>query len=119
MHKYFRVTADDERRSTKNSWLFKELKFFQPKKSLFMVKPEFQQGIHCRFGMRSIIAEAHFDRSRNSVAMLRGMRRWIMTHPSQCENMYILPKSHPSGRHSDVDWSNPDLEAFPDFPKVI
>ena len=119
MHKYFRVTADDERHSTKNSWLFKELKFFQPKKSLFMVKPEFQQGIHCRFGMRSIIAEAHFDRSRNAVAMLRGMRRWIMTHPNQCENMYILPKNHPSGRHSDVDWSNPDLEAFPDFPKVI
>jgi len=117
-HKYFRVTADDGRAKTKNSWLFEELQFFQPKKSLFMVHPEYQQGIHCRFGMRSIIAEAHFDRSRNAIAMMRGMRRWIMTHPAQCEHQYILPKDHPSGRHSEVDWSKPDLEAYPDFSKV-
>lgn len=117
-HKYFRVTADDGHKMSKNSWIFDELEFFQPKKSLFMVNPEYQQGIHCRFGMRSIIAEAHFDRSRNSIAMLRGMRRWIMTHPANCDHMYILPKDHPSGRHSEVDWSQPDLDAYPDFPKT-
>lgn len=65
-----------------------------------------------------MIAEAHFDGSRNMVAMISGVRRWIMAHPNQCESMYLLPNGHPSGRHSDVDWSNPDLEKFPDFPKV-
>ena len=64
--------------------------------------PKHQQGIHCRFGMRSIIAEAHFDRSRNAIAMMRGLRRWIMTPPGECETMYILPRNHPSGRHSEV-----------------
>lgn len=65
-----------------------------------------------------MIAEAHFDGSRNMVAMISGVRRWIMAHPNQCESMYLLPNGHPSGRHSEVDWSNPDLEKFPDFPKV-
>lgn len=65
-----------------------------------------------------VIAEAHFDGSRNMVAMISGVRRWIMAHPNQCETMYLLPHGHPSGRHSDVDWSNPDLETFPEFPKV-
>jgi ribosomal protein L16 Arg81 hydroxylase len=30
--------------------------------------------------------------------------------------MSLLPKEHPSGRHSEVDWSDPDLEKFPSFP---
>ncbi len=52
------------------------------------------------------------------VAMISGVRRWIMAHPNQCETMYLLPSGHPSGRHSDVDWSKPDLEKFPNFPQV-
>ena len=115
-HQYFRVSADSDRGS--NGWLFNELPFFRPKKSLMMVEPHEQRGIHCRFGMRSVIAEAHFDGSRNAVVMLGGMRRWILTHPDQCVNMHMLPKEHPSGRHSDVDWSNPDIEKHPNFPKI-
>ena len=72
-----------------------------------------------RFGMRSIIAEAHFDGSRNTVVMLGGLRRWILTHPDQCVNMHMLPPKHPSGRHSAVDWSKPDIEAFPNFAKIM
>ncbi|CAM9397376.1 unnamed protein product [Ectocarpus sp. 8 AP-2014] len=88
------------------------------KGNIFLVDPRGQRGIHCRFGMPGVIAEAHFDGSRNMVAMVSGVRRWIMAHPNQCESMYLLPKAHPSGRHSDVDWSNPDLDKFPDFPKA-
>lgn len=77
-HQYFRVSSD-----MGNEWLFDELPFFQPKKSLLLVEPREQRGIHCRFGMRSVIAEAHFDGSRNTIAMLGGMRRWIITHPNQ------------------------------------
>eukprot|EP00596_Hydrurales_sp_CCMP1899_P003697 CAMPEP_0119045380 /NCGR_PEP_ID=MMETSP1177-20130426/39290_1 /TAXON_ID=2985 /ORGANISM="Ochromonas sp, Strain CCMP1899" /LENGTH=776 /DNA_ID=CAMNT_0007017035 /DNA_START=164 /DNA_END=2491 /DNA_ORIENTATION=+ len=98
-HQYFRVSSD-----MNNNWLFDELPFFKPKKSLMMVEPQEQRGIHCRFGMRNIIAEAHFDGSRNSVVMIGGLRRWILSHPDQCENMHMLPRQHPSGRHSAVDW---------------
>ena len=84
-----------------------------------MVDPREQRGIHCRFGMRSVIAEAHFDGSRNAVMMLGGLRRWILAHPNQCENMHMLMNSHPSGRHSAIDWSKPDLEEFPNFAKIV
>jgi Cupin-like domain len=112
-HQYFRVSSD-----TGNEWLFNELPFFKPVKSLFLVNPREQRGIHCRFGMRSIIAEAHFDGSRNSVVVIGGLRRWILAHPDQCVNMHMLPNTHPSGRHSEVDWSKPDLEQFPNFAKI-
>lgn len=113
-HQYFRVSSD-----AGNQWLFDELPYFRPKKSLMIVTPTEQRGIHCRFGMRSVIAEAHFDGSRNAVIMLGGLRRWILAHPSQCMNMHMLDSTHPSGRHSAVDWSNPDIEKYPKFAKVL
>ena len=44
-----------------------------------------------------------------------GERRYILAHPEQCPNMALYPKDHPSARHSEVDWSNPDLGSFPQF----
>ena len=38
-----------------------------------------------------------------------------MAHPNQCVHMNLLPRGHPSARHSAVDWSDPDLESFPTF----
>lgn len=99
-----------------SEYLFDELTFFQPKKKqLYLVQPEEQKGIHCRFGMKGVIAENHFDGSRNSIVVLGGERRYILSHPDQCELLALLPKEHPSGRHSAVDWSNPDLESYPQF----
>lgn len=113
VHQYFRVSSD-----AGNEWLYDELPFFKPQRSLFVVEPREQRGIHCRFGMRSVIAEAHFDGSRNSVAMISGLRRWILSSPDQCKYMHMLQRPHPSARHSEVDWSKPDTEKFPNFPKV-
>ena len=114
-HLYFRASGGGR----DDSWVYKELPFFQPKKSLFMVSPRDQRGIHCRFGMRDVVAEAHFDGSRNFIAMIGGLRRWILTHPNQCEFMHMFPKQHPSGRHSAVDWSQPVNDTlFPNFQKV-
>jgi len=113
VHQYFRVSSDSD-----TNWLFDELPFFKPKKSLMMVEPREQRGIHCRFGMRSVIAEAHFDGSRNAVVMIGGLRRWILTHPNKCDQMHMLQKGHPSARHSQVDWSAPNITAFPNFPNV-
>jgi hypothetical protein len=120
-HWYFRLIGCGEmgRNCDKDSseYLFDELPFFQPKDGnpLYMPEPKKQKGIHCRFGMKGVIAENHFDGSRNSIALLGGERRYILSHPDQCENLCLLPRGHPSARHSAVDWSDPDWEQFPKF----
>jgi hypothetical protein len=120
-HWYFRLIGCGEmgRGCDKDSseYLFDELPFFQPRDDnpLYMPEPKKQKGIHCRFGMKGVIAENHFDGSRNSIALLGGERRYILAHPDQCENLCLLPRGHPSARHSAVDWSDPDWEEFPRF----
>lgn len=119
-HWYFRLIGCGEMGNCDQNaaeYLFDELSFFQPtdKNELYMVKPKEQKGIHCRFGMKGVIAENHFDGSRNMIAILGGERRYILSHPDQCENLALYPKGHPSARHSEVDWSNPDWEKFPKF----
>ena len=42
---------------------------------------------------------------------------YMMASPRNCHTTYLYPSGHPSGRHSEVDWSDPDLEKFPEFPK--
>ncbi|CAJ1935073.1 unnamed protein product [Cylindrotheca closterium] len=101
-----------------SEYLFDELPFFQPKPGLYMVEHDKQKGIHCRFGMKGVIAENHFDGSRNSIVVLGGERRYILAHPNQCQNLALLPKGHPSARHSAVDWSDPDLETYPQFQEA-
>jgi hypothetical protein len=101
-----------------SEYLFDEMPFFQPKESLYIVDPEEQKGIHCRFGMKGVIAENHFDGSRNMVAVLGGSRRYILSHPNQCEKLALYPKGHPSARHSAVDWSKPNLQEFPQFSEA-
>lgn len=128
-HYYFRVTGP-----TSGHFIFKELPFFQPKKSIFIKDPKGQRGIHCRFGMREVIAENHYDGSRNVIGLFGGRRRYVLSHPKHCDNMYLLPMGHPSGRHSgdacnyhpackdsptSVDYSAPDLDRFPKFRKLV
>lgn len=98
-----------------SEYLFDELPYFQPRETLYVVDPAEQKGIHCRFGMKGVIAENHFDGSRNAIALLGGERRYILSHPDQCTYLSLLPKGHPSARHSAVDWSKPDLDAYPEF----
>lgn len=108
-----------------------------------MKHPSKQKGIHCRFGMKGVIAENHFDQSRNFVVLLGGSRRYILAHPDQCENLgtcvrastlmvscldlythltiplVLHPKGHPSARHSQVNWDNPDLHSHPEFANAM
>jgi ribosomal protein L16 Arg81 hydroxylase len=83
-----------------------------------LVDHEAQMGIHCRFGMKGVIAENHFDGSRNSIAVFSGSRRYILTHPAECQNLALYPKGHPSARHSAVNWANPDLAEYPEFAQA-
>ncbi len=102
-----------------SEYLFDELTFFQPRPDqLYLDEYQEQKGIHCRFGMRGVIAENHYDGSRNAIALLGGERRYILAHPKQCKHLALYPNGHPSARHSAVDWSNPDLQQFPEFSKA-
>jgi ribosomal protein L16 Arg81 hydroxylase len=65
--------------------------------------------------MKGVMVENHFDGERNFLTVLGGERRYILSHPNQCDHMALFPPGHPSARHSAVDWSDPDLEAFPQF----
>jgi Cupin-like domain len=125
-HWYYRLigcggTANDGSCDKESSeYLFDELTFFQPRESqLYIVDPDEQKGIHCRFGMKGVIAENHFDGSRNAIVVLGGSRRYILAHPNQCESLALYPKGHPSSRHSAVDWSNPSLNEFPQFANAM
>ena len=100
---YVYLTVDSGRA---NAFVAEDLTMFENKKSFFIVDPNAQAGIHCRFGMPGIIAEAHWDSGRNFIAVIQGTRRYIISPPGQCNNLFIL-KSGPSARHSDVDWSDP------------
>ena len=52
------------------------------------------------------------------ITVLKGERRYILSHPNQCENLALYPEGHPSERHSAVDWSDPDLDEYPQFAKA-
>ena len=107
-HWYFRLNAAPQTNGGNSYQMYNELPIFEPSQAgFFMVDPAKARGINCRFGMKGVIAEAHFDPSRNFVVLLGGQRRYILAHPSQCANMELYPFRHPSGRHSSVDWSHP------------
>ena len=73
-----------------------------------MVDPDDARGVNCRFGSKGIVAETHYDYSRNFILIAKGMKRYVVAHPNQCSNMELYPQGHPSARHSRVNWSDPD-----------
>jgi len=87
--------------------------------NFFVSKVSANKGIQCRFGMKGVIAEAHYDGGRNMVAMLKGAKRYILAPPSECKALGVIKeKAHPSYRHSILDWSD-ELEAVREgFAKV-
>jgi hypothetical protein len=111
-HWYFRLNAKSK---VQDKYLFEELPFFKPETNFYMVDTSDARGINCRFGMRGNTAENHFDASRNFIALFGGERRYLLSHPRECKNLALYKMGHPSARHSEVDWSNPDLDRFPQF----
>lgn len=89
------------------SYLYEELPFFDPSKgkSFTMVDPDHHRGINCRFGMKGIVSQSHYDAQNNFIVLLGGQRRYILAHPDQCSNMELNPKGHSNARHSRIDWS--------------
>ena len=101
---YFTISAKEgyETPWIRNAW--KNL-FNNKNESLLIVEPDAFKGINCRFGMKGNIAAAHYDGHRNFLGMVRGRKRIILLPPSECKNLALYPKGHPSARHSSFDWS--------------
>jgi hypothetical protein len=97
-HWYFRLNGAPHQ----NSYLYDELPMFQEKENVFMVDPSQARGINCRFGMKGVIAESHFDFTRNWVLLLGGQRRYILSSPDQCRSLDLYKNEHPSARHSQL-----------------
>lgn len=105
-HYYFMtgaIASDNGR-----TFLSRDLPLFSTKKDNFFISDvAANKGIQCRFGMRGIIAEAHYDSGRNMVAMLKGAKRYILNPPKECKKLGIISDlKHPSYRHSVIDWSD-------------
>ena len=99
----------------RSHFVTKDLPCFTPgTENFFVTDVRKNKGIQCRFGMRGVIAEAHYDGGRNMVAMLRGAKRYILTPPTSCAHLNLIrDRKHPSFRHSEIDWSHHSArEAF-------
>lgn len=107
-HFYFMAGAEANERG--RTFISRDLKMFSTQKNNFWItNVAANKGIQCRFGMRGVIAEAHYDSGKNFVAMIRGEKRYILTPPWSCDKLAIITDTkHPSYRHSVIDWS--DLE---------
>lgn len=91
---------------SRTQWIREALPFFEPEESLFMKEPDHYRGINCRFGMKGVTAAAHYDGRRNFIAMVRGRKRYVLLPPSECNDLKLFPRGHPSARHSSLSWSN-------------
>lgn len=118
VHFYFMASA--EARDRGRTFIARDLTSFSTKtNNFFITKVNKNKGIQCRFGMRGLIAEAHYDSGRNMVAMLKGSKRYIITPPWTCDRLGIISDTrHPSYRHSVIDWSDPLQAQQSGFDKV-
>ncbi len=105
-HFYFMSGADAHEHG--RTFISRDLPLFSTEKNNFWItNTAANKGIQCRFGMRGVIAESHYDSGKNMVAMLRGAKRYIVTPPWTCDRLGIISDTkHPSYRHSVIDWSD-------------
>lgn len=105
-HYYFMANAPIGDRT--KTFIARDLNFFATdRENFFISNVKANKGIQCRFGMRGIIAESHYDTGRNMIAVIRGVKRYIINPPSECIKLDIIPEpEHPSYRHSKIDWSD-------------
>ena len=106
VHYYFMSNALPG--TKRSSFVSRDLSLFSSAENNFFISNVVaNKGIQCRFGMRGVIAEAHYDSGRNMVAMLKGAKRYILNPPHECKKLGLITEQrHPSYRHSAIDWSD-------------
>ena len=109
---YWQMSAGEQKE--RHGWVTRDLRIFSaegdgyaPHGFRFVLDPTSNKGTHCRFGSKGVWATAHYDGKRNFVAMVRGSKRYILAPPSQCSQLSLWPRGHPSARHSSIDWRDP------------
>lgn len=117
-HYYFMSSAPAHDHGS--TFISRDLPMFSTEKNNFWItNVAANKGIQCRFGMRGVIAESHYDSGRNMVAMLKGAKRYILNPPWACKKLGIInDKKHPSYRHSVFDWSDISQARSRGFAKV-
>lgn len=111
-HYYMHISAGEQAASGGGlGWVTRDLRIFSRAGKgwerdgfRFVLDPTTNKGTHCRFGMKGIVAGAHYDGKRNMVAMLKGSKRYVLAPPAACAHLDLLPRGHPSARHSALDW---------------
>jgi hypothetical protein len=103
---YFMMGADAHENG--RTFISRDIPMFSTSKNnFFITNVDANKGIQCRFGMRGVIAESHYDSGKNMVAMVKGSKRYILAPPRSCDHLAIIPDTkHPSYRHSTIDWSD-------------
>jgi Cupin-like domain len=119
VHYYF-TTGSPAFDTEKDSIASKDLPLFATEENNFFITDvDSNKGIQCRFGMRGVIAESHYDTGRNMVAMLKGNKRYILNPPYTCKQLGIIAdQAHPSYRHSILDWSDVNQATSRGFARV-
>jgi hypothetical protein len=69
------------------------------------------KGVNCRFGMRGIVQESHYDGKRNWIAMISGSKRYVIQPPAECPKLELFPQSHKNSRHASWEWSSKSKRA--------
>lgn len=117
-HFYFMSSAPAHDHGS--TFISRDLKLFSTERNnFFITNVPANKGIQCRFGMRGVIAESHYDSGRNMVAMLKGAKRYVLNPPWACKQLGIInDKHHPSYRHSVIDWSDMTQARSRGFAKV-
>ena len=117
-HYYFMTSTDPGDKG--RSFISRDLRSFSSQKENFFIRNvHANKGIQCRFAMRGIISESHYDSGRNFVFMLKGNKRYVLTGPNSCKQLGIITDPlHPSYRHSVIDWSDLNQARSRGFDKI-
>ena len=108
-HFYFMTgSTKGDRHKQSSNFIARDLTPFSTlQNNFFITNVNANKGIQCRFGMRGIIAESHYDSGKNMIAMMKGAKRYIINPPKACKKLGIITDiHHPSFRHSVIDWSD-------------
>lgn len=65
-----------------------------------------------------VTANTHYDRSHNLFVHLVGEKTWYLYPPTSWFHFYLYPSLHQHYHQSQVVFDQPDLSAFPHFPRA-
>eukprot|EP01137_Pigoraptor_chileana_P020829 Opistho-2@83718 len=76
---------------------------------------------HMQFAWLSsagVRTHTHFDQDHNFFVQIFGEKRFTLFLPVEYPFMSIFPRLHPMWHKSQVDFTHPDLDAFPEYQKA-